>query len=427
MLHTYEELLDYISNLTIIDSHEHLPVREELRDQNADIFSEYLLQYFSTDLITAGLPPQDYQKLLEHQLNISEKWALLKPFWKYARHTGYGQCIETIARDIYGIAVINDESVEEWNHKFKQELGIGHFQKILKETCKIKASILDFVDMDVECNPDPDYFVPSHRIDLMLYPKTGKDLRTLSQQSGVTICSFESYLAACESIMQKYMHKSKLLKCGVAYERGLHFERVTRQQAESGFQAVFAANYYFQSKDEQMFTVGKPFQDYIMHFLLEIAQRNGMVLQMHSGIQEGNGNFLRNSRPSLLNNLFLEYPGIAFDVFHIGYPYQNELLSLAKMFPNVYIDMCWSHIVSPVAAQNALSEFLEAIPYNKICGFGGDFLFVDGVYGHLCVARQNIAKVLATKTQQGLFDIDEAKFVAQTLLYDAPAKLYGIR
>ena len=36
-----------------------------------------------------------------------------------------------------------------------------------------------------------------------------------------------------------------------------------------------------------------------------------------------------------------------FDIFHIGYPYQQTLSALAKNFANVYIDMCWAHIISP--------------------------------------------------------------------------------
>ena len=70
-----------------------------------------------------------------------------------------------------------------------------------------------------------------------------------------------------------------------------------------------------------------------------LAQEKGMIMQIHTGIQEGNGNLLSNSRPSHLNEIFLEYPNMKFDLFHIGYPYQGELGALCKMFPNVYVDI----------------------------------------------------------------------------------------
>jgi len=35
------------------------------------------------------------------------------------------------------------------------------------------------------------------------------------------------------------------------------------------------------------------------------------------------------------------------------------------------------------------------LPYTKIFGFGGDYLFYDGVAGHLAMAKENICAVLA--------------------------------
>jgi hypothetical protein len=82
---------------------------------------------------------------------------------------------------------------------------------------------------------------------------------------------------------------------------------------------------------------------------------------------------------------------VNFDLFHISYPFQGTASALCKNFPNVFIDMCWAHIISPSASMQALDDFLDAVPYNKISAFGGDYLLVDGVYGHLYMARQNVA------------------------------------
>ncbi len=151
-----------------------------------------------------------------------------------------------------------------------------------------------------------------------------------------------------------------------------------------------------------------------------------MVLQIHTGLHEGNGNIITNSNPALLSRVFLEYPDMTFDVFHIGYPYQGELGALCKMFPNVHIDMCWAHIISPMAARAALDEWLEFLPYNRISGFGGDYTPIDGIYGHQYMARRNIAAVLSDKVEAGLFGIDEARRIAKALLYDNPKRLFGI-
>ena len=132
---------------------------------------------------------------------------------------------------------------------------------------------------------------------------------------------------------------------------------------------------------------------------------------------------LANGRPRLLNNLFLAYPNVKFDLFHISYPYSGEAAALAKMFPNVFIDMCWAHIISPAAVTAALADFLDGVPFNKIMGFGGDYGFVDGVYGHLVLARENISRVLAEKVKLGVFGVEQAVKIGEHLLYHNPKGL----
>lgn len=163
-----------------------------------------------------------------------------------------------------------------------------------------------------------------------------------------------------------------------------------------------------------------------MHHVLRVANEKHLIFQIHTGLQEGNGNTISNSNPALLNNLFLDYPNATFDLFHIGYPYQGVTCALAKNFPNVFIDMCWTHIISPSAAVTALGDFLDAVPYNKISGFGGDYLFVDGVYGHLYLARRNISKALTLKVADGVFSVDTAIKIAHHLLYDNARRIFRL-
>ena len=99
---------------------------------------------------------------------------------------------------------------------------------------------------------------------------------------------------------------------------------------------------------------------------------------------------------------------------------------LAKNFPNVYIDMCWAHIISPNASVNSLLEWFDTVPLNKISAFGGDYCFVDGVYGHQYLARQNIAKALSIKVEEGLFGREEAKKIAKMLFFDNPNRIFRL-
>jgi predicted TIM-barrel fold metal-dependent hydrolase len=159
---------------------------------------------------------------------------------------------------------------------------------------------------------------------------------------------------------------------------------------------------------------------------LHLAAKKNLTFQFHTGLQEGNGNIIYNSDPSLLSNLFLEYPDVDFDLFHMGYPYQNVVSALAKNFPNVYIDMCWAHIISPEASVNALIEWIDSVPVNKISAFGGDYIFIDGVYGHQYIARGNVSKSLTKKVNDGVFGIDRAKEISEMLFYTNPCKIFKL-
>jgi len=77
--------------------------------------------------------------------------------------------------------------------------------------------------------------------------------------------------------------------------------------------------------------------------------------------------------------------------------------------------MCWGHIISPEAARRALVEWLDAVPANKISAFGGDYCFVEGVYGHQWLARRNVAASLAQKVADGSMDLERAKEIALSL------------
>ena len=206
----------------------------------------------------------------------------------------------------------------------------------------------------------------------------------------------------------------------------LFFDTVTFSEAEADFNTIFHVGGQYCWADE-VYCVGKKFQDYMMHFLCRWANKCHIPFQIHPGLQEGNANIISYSDPTLLTNLFMQYKDVNFDIFHIGYPYQHTLSALAKVFPNVYIDMCWAHIISPTACANSLVEWADSVPLNKINAFGGDYCFIDGVSGHQHMARMNISRALAIKVEEGLFDVGAAKRIGKMMFYDTPKKLFHLK
>jgi predicted TIM-barrel fold metal-dependent hydrolase len=211
------------------------------------------------------------------------------------------------------------------------------------------------------------------------------------------------------------------VKIFMAYRRTLLFEPVTQGAAARVFDRIWLS----QTQDLS-FEDLKPLQDFMTRRLIGLAAERNLPIQIHTGLQEGNGNYIENSKPTHLSNVFMEFADAKFDVFHAGYPYSGEVAVLSKMFPNVYADLCWIHAVSPLASARILSEWLEVLPANKIFAVGGDSNYVEGAYGHCKIARRVAHDVLSQKVEQGYLSEAEARWMADRILRDNAAELFQL-
>ncbi|MCL2378622.1 MAG: amidohydrolase family protein [Defluviitaleaceae bacterium] len=427
MSKNYEEILDYIQSLTIIDTHEHLPGNEsdlatdEYAEHGYDIFHNYLLHYFSSDLISAGLSKKEQAIVYDIKRPIVDRWDIVEPYWNACRYTGYGRSLDIIAKDIYGFDRINRQTIEPLNAAFMESYGKGQYERILKEKCKIEISLLD---SDLNC--DKRYFKSVFRLEEYYNPTSWDDIEHVKEKHSMPISCLDDWLQACTLEIESAIRGGAIAyKNAMSYSRTLAVGHGVYHDAEKEFNEFIKAIRIPRWLPKNI-NAPKAFQDYMLHHIFKELNQRRLPVQVHTGLHEGNGNILSDSNPMLLTPIFLQYQDIPFDIFHIGYPYQNELAALGKMFANVNIDMCWAHVISPFAAVSALNEFLDAVPYNKINGFGGDYMFVDGVYGHLKIAQQNISEVLTSKVEKGLYCVDEAKAVAKAILYDNPKRIFNL-
>jgi predicted TIM-barrel fold metal-dependent hydrolase len=114
--------------------------------------------------------------------------------------------------------------------------------------------------------------------------------------------------------------------------------------------------------------------------------------------------------------LLQDFPDTKFVLMHIGYPYQDEFIALAKHYTNAYIDMCWAWIINPAASVRFLKEFLLAAPASKLFPFGGDYITVETVYGHSRVARMGITQALSELVEEGWLALEETPPLIERIL-----------
>lgn len=425
---SHDELKGHVDGIRIVDTHEHLSQEPARLKQEVDVLATFFPHYASSDLRSAGMSEEQLIEIRDPSTPLEERWGVFEPWWEKIRNTGYARAVEIAARDLYGVDGIGPDTYEVLSERIRQRNVGGLYRWVLKDRSGIDVSINDTVVIDV----DAEFFAPVRRFGEFLTVRDRTGLEALGRQVGGPIHSFRSMVSALRSEFERTSGKIVGVKIGLAYTRPIHFEKATFSEAEEAFNGLYRAEMFKAHDTPEIWKmvpepVGvdlRPMQDYLVHVMMEEAERRRLPVQIHTGLQEGNENILSNSNPELLVNLFMEYRDTRFDIFHGSWPYCGELGALAKNFPNVYIDMCWMHIISPSGARRALSEWLDEVPANKIMGFGGDYLFVEGVYGHSVIARGNIARVLASKVDDGVYTMEQAKKYASWLLRENALRLF---
>jgi uncharacterized protein len=161
-------------------------------------------------------------------------------------------------------------------------------------------------------------------------------------------------------------------------------------------------------------------RDYVVDETIAFATEQDMVIAVHTGYW---GDF----RSLHLIPTLQRHPNARFDVYHLGYPWVRETLMLCKGFDNVWLNLCWTHIISQKFATEALDEAIDLLPTNKLMAFGGDYVLpVEKVYGHLTMAREDIAKVLARRVGERQMTEDQALDLAKKWFWDNPKELYRL-
>jgi hypothetical protein len=414
-----QRIKNFIGNVRVVDTHEHLETQAGWM-KNGKLDFMLLLQHYSYDDIrSAGMPKSTFGTLQTDSLTVMEKWNILKPYWEATSNTAYCRAALLTADKLFGVKDLNETTVEELSSKIKNAYQTDWYNHVLIEKCGI-----DYVIADTENHNlgDPGMFKYVKRFGEFIFAVSAQKIETVAKQQNTSIKTLDDFVTALGIAFHKSMDKDNVaVKIGTAYERTLFFEEVSKERAEAVFNKIInlPAGEVLPYNGSEI----KPLQDYMVHRILDLAKATNTPVQIHTGLQAGDGNYIQNSNPAHLANLFLKYRDVKFILFHGGYPFGGELASLAKNFRNVYIDMCWLYIISPSYSERYLNEWLETVPASKIMAFGGDFRNVENIYGHLLVAKQVVTKVLTEKVRDGYFTESEALKIAQMIFHDNAVRI----
>ncbi|MCW4032077.1 MAG: amidohydrolase family protein [Candidatus Bathyarchaeota archaeon] len=441
----FKKIENEVNKIKIIDTHEHLQKEENRLKSEVDPLQLFLGQYVSSDLISSGMPIEDFNVVVNNQISIKDRWEKLSQYWDNVQNTGYAQALHIAVKDIYGVDGLEKNTITELTEKMKQLNKRGLYKTILKDKAGIEIALHDTIlkakDYDYwnikpiakTLDIDRSLFAPVHRFQDFLGIMERTDLDSLSRRLNYSIHSLEDLVKVFRTEFENLSSKIYAVKIWLAYRRSMFFEKTTYAEAEKTFNEIYKQDSFkridvsgtrLTFPEGISFKEAKPLQDFMVHEMIKLAIKHKLPLQIHTGIHEGNENIINNSNPTNLTNLFLEYKEAKFDIFHAGYPFLEETAAIVKNFQNVYVDLCWLHIISPSTARRVLYEWLDTLPINKILGFGGDYTFIEGSYGHSVIARRNVTNVLQRKIDEGIVTLDETIKIAKRLLRENAIELF---
>ncbi len=414
----FQALHEAIAAIPLIDTHEHIKPEATLAGRTWSLF-DFLEHYVSSDLVSAGMSRAALEKLRQpdNGLSLEERWNLMAPYWPFAKTTGYGRAMTAYMRDLFGIDDINETTWAELSRRINDARSRpGWYRTVLKDKANIDCSlVITWPGEPVAV--DRAFFRAVPILDHYAIPGTRAELEQLEKEAACSIQTLDQLLTAQETMLDAFTRQGiAAVKIFLAYRRTLRFDRVSKTEAARVFDRIWLS----QTQD-LAFDDLKPLQDFMTRTLIGRAAERGLPIQIHTGLQEGNGNYLANSNPTLLTNVIMEFSDARFDLFHAGYPFTGELAAMAKYFPN-----CWVQAISPHVFKRTLHEWLDTIPANKIFAGGGDSNYVEGAYGHCTLARRLVAEVLAERVEQGAMDRAGALWYAGRILRENAREFFPL-
>jgi len=400
-----KNLIAAMEEWEIIDCHEHLSPEQARVEAQVDVFTLFA-HYTAGDLRVAGMSQSDYELLFNRKVPIDYRWRVFEPYWERIHWGSYARAALIAARKFCDADDINARTYADITAAMQQANRPGLYQRVLGDACRIRTALTQCGRTDLG-TPLLTPVMP------MIYEvETWDSIAHTPYDPDACVRSLDDLLDA----MRAYVLRVKK-------EGAVGLKMVSNPYGPPDREAALAAFAQLRDGKQKQLPIPNPLRDYVVEQAIAFAAAHDMVIAVHTGYW---GDF-RNLDPLHMIPILQRHPQARFDIYHLGYPWMRQALMLGKGFANVWLNLCWTHIISQHFATAAIEEALDLIPTNKLLAFGGDYgIPVEKVYGHLVMAREDIARALANRIRQGRMSENQALHIARQWFWDNPKELYRL-
>ena len=413
---------DFVMNHPLFCHHNHHYNFHGLdKDRDSYDYRSLLGGYAESDLVTAAgaRPPAE----MDDAARVAECWSSIST-------TGYGRAVTLGCRALFDLEYSPENFpriTEALRASIAGKSAAEVYDYFVKERANTRWVLNDGHTYgndpaQYQAGAYPSYYRFAWRMDSLFAILDRSPIEELQRATGVSITSLDRLIQAMNASITRLRNAAPVaaIKIAIAYYRDLAVADPTRHQAEAAFNQIISRDTAHDPIQQDAGAVNardaRPLSDFLFHRLMERADDEDLPVQIHTGYLAGNWGALSSTKASYLIPIFEKYRRVRFDLMHASWPWTSELGAIAKNYPNVYPDLCWAWAMNPAASERALSEWLDAVPHNKIFGYGADTIRPWCDVGYAMQARLGIARVLEQKIEAGCFSARTAEEVASAIM-----------
>ena len=411
---------EFIARIPIIDVHEH-HIPDILLNRDVNLLQIFQQSYAGwTQARPYPLPSESREEDPMLAATAPTTWEALAP---YLENSGSSSFVRNLVCALCELYEINEITRENWwaldaavreRHQDpnwpKEVLRRARIERLITDPytdplLNARATLGDNYNSVMRINAFAVGWHPNSR------DHNGNSAHALLKRLNLTPNSFDEYIDALEPLVSGMPARRQVaLKNALAYDRDISFDEPNAELARAAW-----------GKTSPSAPERKAFGDFVVDRLCALAAKHDIPMQMHLGTA-----IIRGSHPLNAAALIERHPRTRFLLMHLAYPWSRELLAMAFVYRNVWIDLTWSWLLSPSHFKLAFHEAIEILPDESRMMLGGDNWHVEETYGAMKSARRLIGEALEEKVAAEYFTVADAERLAEKIFRNNALNFFNL-
>jgi predicted TIM-barrel fold metal-dependent hydrolase len=417
-----EILREHVEQQRLVDSHEHLRSELDWTTQHPDVIECLFPSFYAgADLRVAGAGEDVIAKLFDpHAGAVSARFATVADAWSAMSTTGYGEGARLAANRCLQLEEIASATLVQGQARVAALQQPRERLHLLRDVALLDHVQIDAFDWVIEVDPTaPEFFL--YDISWADFACGRIERELILERTGIEVRDLESLSVAFETIFERYGPVAIAVKSQHAYDRTLCWTERSDSDALRALHAILGDE---EPTEADRLCLG----DWCLARGVEMATTWNLPIKLHTGYYAGIGDLpVERIAAGHLWRLFSRYPDARFVVMHTAYPYDREMIALAKKYPNVWVDLCWAWAVDPFSTLDFVRRFLHAVPTNKLFAFGGDTDWPIASVGYASQARTWLARALQAEVDDGYLSEPESIRIATRIMRSNQYECFDVR